>query len=81
MLFVVLVMDPKYLPDISKKDMRMHIETTNDNYDYASPGHRFLPPSHHNNCSISEHHYDVPNLSAKYEQMFFNPLSILCAIF
>ena len=59
-------MDPKYLPDISKKDMRMHIETANDNYDYASPGHRFLPPSHHGGCSISEHHYDVPNLSAKY---------------
>ncbi|XP_059224908.1 netrin receptor unc-5 [Stomoxys calcitrans] len=60
------VMDPKYLPDISKKDMRMHIETANDNYDYASPGHRFLPPSHHGGCSISEHHYDVPNLSANY---------------
>uniref|UniRef100_A0A1B0A5R9 Netrin receptor UNC5 n=1 Tax=Glossina pallidipes TaxID=7398 RepID=A0A1B0A5R9_GLOPL len=69
------VMDPKYLPDISKKDMRIHIETTNDNYDYASPGHRFLPPSHHGVCSVSEHHYDVPNLSANY----VNPIDDLSA--
>jgi len=65
------VMDADYMPGVvEKKEMRMHIEASNMGYDYVNPGHRYLPGEHIMGMGIgcggvTEHHYDVPNLSAK----------------
>lgn len=48
---------------INKKGI--NIETANVNYDYPSSDHRFMSNDHIISCEASEHHYDVPNLSAK----------------
>lgn len=70
-------MDADYMPGVvEKKEMRMHIEASNMGYDYVNPGHRYLPGEHivgmgmGLGCGgvgggVTEHHYDVPNLSAK----------------
>ncbi|XP_016972504.2 netrin receptor unc-5 isoform X2 [Drosophila rhopaloa] len=66
------VMDADYMPGVvEKKEMRMHIEANNMGYDYVNPGHRYLPGEHIMGMGIgcggvTEHHYDVPNLSANY---------------
>ncbi|KAH8275436.1 hypothetical protein KR026_007242 [Drosophila bipectinata] len=68
------VMDTDYMPGVvEKKEMRMHIEASNMGYDYVNPGHRYLPGEHivgmgmGIGCGgVTEHHYDVPNLSANY---------------
>ncbi|KAH8397211.1 hypothetical protein KR215_010713 [Drosophila sulfurigaster] len=72
------VMDADYMPGVvDKKEMRMHIEAANLGYDYVNPGHRYLPGEHivgmgmgvgvGVGCGgVTEHHYDVPNLSANY---------------
>ncbi|XP_016940999.3 netrin receptor unc-5 [Drosophila suzukii] len=67
------VMDADYMPGVvEKKEMRMHIEANNMGYDYVNPGHRYLPGEHIMGLGIgcgggvTEHHYDVPNLSANY---------------
>ncbi|XP_070140633.1 netrin receptor unc-5 isoform X2 [Drosophila kikkawai] len=67
------VMDADYMPGVvEKKEMRMHIEASNMGYDYVNPGHRYLPSMGMGmGCGsigggVTEHHYDVPNLSANY---------------
>ncbi|XP_062130397.1 netrin receptor unc-5 isoform X4 [Drosophila sulfurigaster albostrigata] len=70
------VMDADYMPGVvDKKEMRMHIEAANLGYDYVNPGHRYLPGEHIVGMGmgvgvgvggVTEHHYDVPNLSANY---------------
>ncbi|XP_039482565.1 netrin receptor unc-5 isoform X2 [Drosophila santomea] len=70
------VMDADYMPGVvEKKEMRMHIEASNMGYDYVNPGHRYLPGEHIMGMGmgmgigcggVTEHHYDVPNLSANY---------------
>lgn len=56
-------MNTDYVQGINKKGMS--IETANVNYDYPSADHRFMSNDHIISCGASEHHYDVPNLSAK----------------
>ncbi|XP_018788809.1 PREDICTED: netrin receptor unc-5 [Bactrocera latifrons] len=62
-----------YMQGINKKGI--NIETANVNYDYPSSDHRFMSNDHIINCEASEHHYDVPNLSANYT----NPIDEISA--
>lgn len=52
---------------VEKKEIRMHMEAVNAGYDYVNPTHAYITTRDNiGNCSITEHHYDVPNLAAKY---------------
>uniref|UniRef100_W8AYM5 Netrin receptor UNC5 n=2 Tax=Ceratitis capitata TaxID=7213 RepID=W8AYM5_CERCA len=66
-------MNTDYVQGINKKGMS--IETANVNYDYPSADHRFMSNDHIISCGASEHHYDVPNLSANYT----NPIDEISA--
>ncbi|XP_067629271.1 netrin receptor unc-5 isoform X2 [Eurosta solidaginis] len=65
-------MNSEYVQGINKKGI---VETANVNYDYPSSGHRFMSNDRIISCGVSEHHYDVPNLSANYT----NPIDELSA--
>ncbi|XP_053963967.1 netrin receptor unc-5 [Anastrepha ludens] len=66
-------MNSDYVQGINKKGI--NVETTNANYDYPSSDHRFMSNDHIISCGVSEHHYDVPNLSANYT----NPIDEISA--
>ncbi|XP_036332771.1 netrin receptor unc-5 [Rhagoletis pomonella] len=66
-------MNSDYVKGIDKKGK--HVETANVNYDYPSSDHRFMSNDHIISCGVSEHHYDVPNLSANYT----NPIDEISA--
>ncbi|XP_055917362.1 netrin receptor unc-5 isoform X2 [Eupeodes corollae] len=57
------VLESKYVGSSDKKMIhRNYVADGNVNYDYANPGHTSLSGEQ----AVSEHHYDVPNLSANY---------------
>lgn len=59
-------MESEYIHNADKKSMGTHEETSNINYDYANLGQRCENDEQILNYAMSEHHYDVPNLSTKY---------------
>ncbi|CAD7076930.1 unnamed protein product [Hermetia illucens] len=60
------VMQSDYLHDADKKAIHFHSDTGTANYEYPTAAHRPLTGGMAMTRSISEHHYDVPNLASTY---------------